>query len=111
MKAYKIWTDDSEYSAIVYAESANKARAYAKDWVDAVDGADYIDIRAKRMPKCDGLYNGKAEGDWCDMELRKVLVEEYGWYCIEPDIEDCLQCKLCDYYEDETQEYLEEVSE
>lgn len=100
MKAYKVWSRYADYSHVVFAETAQKARAYAKDWIEDFDYDSYIDIRAKRLPKCDALYKGEAEGDWCDLDLRKVLVVEYGWYCAEPERDECEVCRLCETWED-----------
>lgn len=101
MKAYKVWDEKGDGSTIIYAETAKEARQYAYSFSDAVEYAEYIDIRAKRMPLCDPLYNGKSrEGDWYDMDLRKILVEEYGWYCLEPLPNECRECRLCDEWEE-----------
>lgn len=102
MKAYKVWDEKAEenYCDVVFAESANKARQSAVGR-GSCEWADYIDIRAKRLPLLDKLYKGKTYGDWYDMELRKVLVEQYGWTCIEPDRAECERCKLCEDWADE----------
>lgn len=101
MKAYKVWDAKAEenYCDVIFAESENQAKTLAVG-SGCCEWADYIDVRAKRLPKVDKLYKGKIYGDWYDMELRKVLVEQYGWTCIEPDYEECIRCQLCEGWEE-----------
>lgn len=102
MKAYKVWDSKAEefYCDVVFAESAKIARFLASG-SGCCECADYIDVRAKRLPEVDKLYKGKIHGYWYDMELRKVLVEQYGWTCIEPDYSECKQCRLCEGWEED----------
>ena len=76
-KAYKVWTDNTDWSGIVFALNRNEAKMIAMgcDWCE---GAAYIDIRVKRMKELDQYYKGTSEFDWYDPELRLLLVRDYG---------------------------------
>lgn len=102
MKAYNIWTDYSEGCLVVFAETRNKAKMRGL-YCDTLAAESYIDVRAKRLPKADKCYKGSSVGDWYDMELRKILVEEYGWSCLVPN-EECKECRLCEDWQEGEQE-------
>ncbi len=103
MKAYKAWDAKSidEYSTVVFAETAQKAKIIAMT-TEACEDAEYIDIRVHRFPEMDGRYHGKSEIDWCDMEDRKALVA-LGWMCFDLSEEcDTCPCKPdCGRWEEE----------
>lgn len=97
MKAYEAWVDNSDRGcSVVFAENAREAKKYAYSWAESCKDERYIDIRVKRIPKADKHYKGNHIGDWCDMELRETMVKEYGWYCLEPNREECKICRLCE---------------
>ena len=104
MKAYIVDTNYSDYSTVVFAEDRGKAKAIAM-YTDALEGADYIDIRARRCPALDKYYFGRTEMDWCEPTDRIALVKEVGWFCSDEtfDSEECPTCparKWCDRRED-----------
>lgn len=90
-KAYKVWLDQRDGATVVFAKSRNEAKMVALG-CDCCEGAQYIDISAKRMKALDSLYKGAPEIDWYDPETRLILVRDYGWSCIEPSWE----CDVCD---------------
>lgn len=78
MKAYQITeTSHSEYSFVVFAEKASKARSIGQSLYD--HWYRYIDIEAKRLPLLDRFYDGREELDIYNPEVKQILVEEYGW--------------------------------
>ena len=104
MKAYSVSADYSEGSDIVFAESRNQARNLAR-CTNACEDAPYIDIRAKRIPKLDGMEHCEPKDNlWLNEDIRLILVKEYNWACNEPNVyEDCDNCcakQYCRYYED-----------
>ena len=104
MKAYAVRTDYSEGSGIVFAESHNQAKVLAL-CTDACEDAQYIDIRAKRIPELDGMENCEPKDNpWLNEDVRMILVKEYGWGCVEPGVyEDCNKCcakQYCHWHED-----------
>lgn len=107
LKAYRVEDIDSceGYSTVVFAESRGKAKLLALS-TDACEGADYIRIRATRIKDLDGEYRGRWEMDWYDEQDRRAMVS-HGWYCLEPDRDDCAQCCCKDDCED-YQDYLED---
>lgn len=104
MKAYKVWTDDSDKGCgIVFAESFGKARQQAQG-TDACEDEEFINIRVARLPLLDGMENEEPSDNlWLNEKIRKILVKE-GWYCYEPNVyekcEDCCAKEHCDYYLD-----------
>lgn len=78
MKAYQITENEhSESAFVVFAENANKARAIGVSLYD--HWYRYIDIEAKRLPLLDDFYKGGEEIDYENSEVKRILVEEYGW--------------------------------
>lgn len=100
MKAYMVQTDWTEQCDIVFAETANKAKSAALGRGICED-VDYIDIHVKRLPEIDKFYKGVQYDEyfWRDLEVRKILIEKYGWYCLYPFHEECERCQLCEEYE------------
>lgn len=102
MKAYQVWDCKSceNWSTVVFAESVSEAKVKARS-TDDCEGAEYINIRVKRLPEMDDHYRGRDEIDWWDAEDRRALVA-LGWECAEPDVTDCPTCPardLCGYWE------------
>ena len=79
MKAYQITEvyAESGCAFVVFAPNANKARSIGQSLNDY--DYRYIDIEAKRLPLLDGFYKGKEEIDYENSEVKRILVEEYGW--------------------------------
>lgn len=103
MKAYKVWDAKSveNYSTIVFAETARKAKVIAMA-TDACEDAAFIDIRVQRIPEMDDHDRGRSEIDWNDMEDRKAMVA-IGWSCLETSFE-CETCPCrpeCSHWEGE----------
>ena len=91
MKAYKAWSEDGEGSTVVFAETRNKAKLIALS-CDCCDGADYIDIRVRRIKELDHLYKGRTEADWYDPDVRIILVRDFSWRCLDPYYAECEEC-------------------
>lgn len=93
MKAYDVWVDNSDKgSGIVWANNRNEAKVKAQCTYSCEDER-YIEIHARRLPKLDGMEDcNPKDNPWLDDNVRKILVEEYGWSCFEPNIEDCKVC-------------------
>lgn len=106
MKAYKVYDSDSceNSSTIVFAENSQKARLVAMN-TDCCEDAEYINIRAVRVPEADRLYAGKTEVDWYDMPTRIELVKNLGWACWEPSFEcdTCAAKPYCRHFEEDTE--------
>lgn len=102
MKAYVAYEKDSDYSTIVFAESATQAKVIAQR-CDCCEDARYIDIRVNRVKKADGLYKGLSEIDWYDSETRLILVRDFEWFCWEPswECEDCPAKAYCKWHREE----------
>lgn len=62
MKAYEAWDNaaDENYKTIVFAETAKEAKKIAFE-CEVCEYADYIQVRVKRLPEADKLYNGNNE--------------------------------------------------
>lgn len=103
MKAY-IVSDrtDPLFSTVVFAETAGKARAIARN-TDACEDLDFIDIRAVRAPSLDSCYKGKLEMDWYDDEDRIAMVKLADFECsseyYDPECEPCPAKEWCGRYE------------
>lgn len=103
MKAYIVkdrW--DPLFATVVFAETAGKARAIARN-TDACEDLDFIDISACRVPSLDLCYKGKEEMDWNDPEDRLNMVKLAGFECSreigDPDCEPCPAKEWCGRYE------------
>ena len=79
--------------------------------MDEFEGAEFIDLSARRAPKLDKYYKGVTEMDWYDNEDRIAMVREAGFHCdmSECGIDDCF-CRTCVANEwcSEYQDILEE---
>ena len=75
MKAYGITaaTAASECTEIVFAENATKARQAALG-SDALHEAEYIDLRARRLPFCDEYAPGPVP-------IKVLLDHDWYWFC------------------------------
>ena len=100
MKGWRVSTDTSEGAVIVFADNRNEAKKMALGH-DVLDDARYIDLRAKRVPKIDGMENCEPRDNyWLNDEIRLIMVKEYAWACIETDGSECDECvarKYCLY--------------
>ena len=100
MKAWEVSDpdDDEGRSAVVFAETRNKARVAAMS-TDACEYAQYARIRATRFPEMDKFYQpGMTELDWNDADARIALVKS-GWTCVDPNEEACKTCPAKEYCE------------
>lgn len=99
VKAYKAYSTYTEYSVVVFAENANKAKSIAMN-ADGFEYERYIDMRAERLPNCDEFYKGKQTMDWYNDEDRRALVS-LGWHCKYVDEWMCIICcanDICEEY-------------
>ena len=107
MKAYQI-TDYGaycEYSKIVFAETAGKAKAYAAG-SDGFEDFSFTEIRATRCPELDALYRGAVEMDWDNAGDRMAMVRLAGFRCGEDmDCEgtSCPAYEFCERAKDEAE--------
>lgn len=104
MKAFIVSTDYGDFSTVVFAENRGRAKAIAM-YTDALEGADYIDIRARRCPALDKYYNNRNEMDWLDDSDRIAMVKEAGFECSGATFNsnECPTCparKYCGRYND-----------
>ena len=100
MKAWLYEGDDG--STIVFAETRNKAKAYLVN-SDICEGIEYKDIFVRRAKEADCLYKGRNEISWDDDNDRLWLVKNYGWSCIDVNVDFCKTCVArndCPKYED-----------
>ena len=102
MKGWIVNTDNSEGSAIVFANTRNEAKLEALR-TDGFEDERYIDLRAHRCPEIDGMENCEPKDNYgLNDENRMILVKEYGWSCGEPIVEDCDSCVAknhCHYFD------------
>lgn len=103
MKAWSVFTDYGDYSSIVFADTAGRARQKAQS-TDACEYVDWRDIRVKRMPKLDGMEDREPrDAPWLNEEIRLILVKDYNWACAEPQYSDCDSCsakEFCHWHDD-----------
>ena len=104
MKAFIVSTDYGDFSTVVFAENRGRAKTVAMR-TDACEGADYIDIHARRCRALDKYYNDRIEMDWLDDNDRIAMVKEAGFECSWAtfDSGECPTCparKYCDRYND-----------
>ena len=87
-KAYQITEGYyADCAFVVFAESANKAKSIGLGLFRYANyDCRYIDIKAERMPLLDKFYKGEEEIDYYNPEVKKILVEEYGWDYAEEGI-------------------------
>ena len=108
MKAWIVsdYGGNSEYSAVIFAETRGKAIRYALDYCDGTfDSFEWTEMRAVRVPALDEFYRGKPEMDWFDMDDRVAMVRYAGFYCSDVEtvtVDKCKQCPAhfwCDRFE------------
>lgn len=102
-KAYLVRERGEFEAAIVFAETAGKARALAMQ-TDACEDADFTSIEVCRQKEADKYYKpGKLQLDWLKAEDRIAMVKDCGFTCI-PDAHcraECADCpagEFCDDY-------------
>ena len=97
-------TDDEGAMAIVFAETAGKAKALALHTA-ACEDSNFTDISVSRMPKADKMYKpGKIEMDWNDPNDRLFMVKHCSFYCIDKNEKLCRECnakKYCYWHKSE----------
>lgn len=111
MKAYLVEDTkrDEDYCTVVFAESTGNARQKAL-MTSACEDAEFINIRALRIPKLDKYYRGNNEMDWNDDKDRLAMVRYAGMRCsdeVSTDETGCEECPAKDYcerYEYESEE-------
>ena len=97
LKAYKVGLRNGNfYSAVVFAETAGKARAAALN-TETCEDADYTEIEARRCPALDSEYRGHTEMEWYDNDDRLALVKKCGFRCEYPELDECEECVAKDY--------------
>lgn len=101
LKAYHVENeDDYEWcSTVVFAETRGQAKVLAQS-TNACEDADFIRIRAIRLPEFDKEYRGHSEMDWNDEEDRRALAR-HGWHCLGVDRKMCATC----FVKDDCQDY------
>lgn len=104
IKAYEAWDNSTDYGyiTIVFAQNTQDAKRIAYNCCDLFEDTDYIQIRVRRCPAADKLYNGQPEIDWYDKFTRLVLVKELHWHClyISDECDTCIARKDCAKWED-----------
>ena len=70
MKAWNVHQKYGDATAIVFAETAGKAKTTALA-TENFWGSDFLDVEVHRQPGADQFYTpGKTEMDWCDPQDR-----------------------------------------
>lgn len=113
IKAWIVTDPDCEYSAIVFAETAGKARQYCSRNDDIIGVVEFTEVSVRRCKKADMFYCGKSYMDWMDEYERLLMVKELGFYCADEafDIQECETCcakEWCEKYKDEREEMKDE---
>lgn len=104
---------DCEYVAIVFAETAGKAKSYCSEHDDIIGDVDFIHVSARRCKEADKYFRGVQQMDWDDDDDRVLMVKELGFYCNDEvfDPECCKECpatRYCDKYKEWKEETDEE---
>lgn len=99
-----------EHCAIVFAETAGKAKKYCVDHEDVIGEVEFIKVYVRRAKEMDKYYTGKCGMDWHDEDDRIAMVKEMGFYCDDEgfDPTECKTCtanKFCSKYQDWLDEY------
>lgn len=104
LKAYKVNVKDADYSTIVFAESAGKAKALALS-TDTCEDAEFVEIEVHRIPAADKMYADNFEMNWNNEKERLFLVKELNWACFEPSFEcdECIAKQYCRWFESEVE--------
>lgn len=115
MKAWRCSENWQGYTAIVFAETAGKARYHAMQYELLGDDLDFRDITVYREHGMDKYYRGASEMDWDNDQDRIAMVQELGFSCDDDafDPDDCKRCpaaEWCGKYHDWLEEE-QEVSE
>ena len=96
MKAYFVSDTESyeDYCTVVFAETRGKAKVEALG-TDACEDAEYMNIRALRIPELDSFYRGLPEMDWFNEQDQIGMVRYANMYCTyEMSISEC-ECEKC----------------
>lgn len=115
LKAYKVTDEDHEVCAVVFAETANRAK-YACVGHSWFDWYEYIDLRATRLKDVDdqaekfgfGMIGDRSDVD-NNTEAYRVM-RSLGWYELEGNLDECGICGLY-AWEDLPESQLVEVTE
>lgn len=101
-KAYLVRIRGEYFAAVVFAETAGKAKALAMH-TDACEDADFTDIEVQRKKEADKYYKpGKWELNWFKAEDRIALVKDCGFTC-DPDShcrDECADCPASEFCDD-----------
>lgn len=101
MKAWHIYdVNDNEYSIVVYADTASRAKAIGHSDGLLYD-AEYINLRANRIKSMDDLYRYEYVMDW-DKDVDRLALVKAGWHCEYTDADWCHKCtakEFCSIYD------------
>ena len=103
----KAWICANNYGTteIVFADTKRRAKSYLKNFTDSFEDYRCNDIYPERAKVLD--YLGHNDGyvmNWHKDEDRLPMVRDAGFYCSEPDREDCKECcakEWCRKYKEE----------
>ena len=102
-KAWSFYEEEEGVIEVVFADTRGKARMYLKE-LDTFDNYSYIEISPRREKDLD--YLDHEDGyvmDWNKEEDKIALVKNIGFYCLNPDKDECEECcarEWCSKYED-----------
>lgn len=99
MKAWSVHNDYTGFSTIVFADTRGQAKSIAMN-TEVGEDYSFTEIRVLRCKPMDDLYKGKCEADWYDPDTRVTLVQDCGWYCVEPFEEECKDCPASEWCEE-----------
>lgn len=92
MKAWVAREKDEFYSAVVFAETAGKAKSIALS-SDGFECVDFCSIEVWRVPQMDKYYKeGKTEMDWLNPQDRIAMVKECNFTCEYIEMSECETC-------------------
>ena len=102
-KAWSFYEEEESIIEVVFADTRGKARMYLKE-LDTFDNYKYIEISPRREKSLDYLdYEDGYVMDWNKEEDRIALVKNIGFYCLDPDKDECKECcarEWCSKYEE-----------
>ena len=87
MKGWIVSTENSEGSAIVFANTRNEAKLEAL-YTDKFSDERYIDLRAHRVPEIDGMENCDIDNLYLLTLGENAMMNKRGYRSENPEITD-----------------------
>lgn len=96
IKAWKISSDWSEASVIVFAATAGRAKTIGLKTEWFADH-DFVEISVYRIPEADSYATDKESVLEGSSRQSSMVMRELGWHCIDESQEECRECGLYEF--------------